>query len=794
MQLIRNKRHAFLLTLLLCATPLTAKGQNATTLSLDGETVTILRDDYGVPHVFASTRRGLFYGNGYAVAEDRLGQMELYRRSARGEMAELVGASAVAADRETRLEGYTEAEREAQFARLPSEIRTMYAAYADGVNAYLKSLQTAADPVAIQVANFPARFDPAALRPWKVTDTTAIAQMMTRRFGGDQGGELRNLLLLTLLKNRHKNDASKLFNDVAWRNDPASPTTIPPSEDRQKSRGKTHWGFSIGRSQIQNPESRIENNSFDMAAASRAADILDQTARLELAQRYGLMTKWGSYCLVVGKEKSATGHALLVGGPQMGFRTPQIAHEIHLSGAGIDCIGMGFAGIPGILIGHNQHLAWSTTSGVADLTDIFVETLDPNDPTRYKFKGEWRQMEKRVETIQVAGGQPVTLEVFRTVHGPVVQWDKAHNLAYSRSSTYWNREIEQSAAFYRFLTARTVREFGQACALITASHNFFCATQDGDIGFWFCGRVPLRASNVDPRLPTPGEGDHEWRGILPFEQMPQIINPKQGFLANWNNKPAIWWDNYDTPVWGMVFRNRRIAQLLAARSKVSTEDLRNILLDISTNDPTAQDFLPLLNAALKKHAALLTPQAKKAAGYLAAWDHHATEGSVAKTLFDAWLQQTREDLFLKYFGVIPDRNLFNLAMQPSLILRVLLGKKSPLPAQYDYLQGQAADRLMAEALNRAVEKLEKQRGAEMSEWRYSRGRINFSPLPPIPATERGTYIQIVECAKPLVRGVSILAPGQSEHPDSPHFGDQRELAGWFFFKPMKTQRAEIEKK
>jgi penicillin amidase len=791
--------------------PAGSNAQGTTTLTVDGETVTILRDGYGVPHVFASSLRGLFYGNGYAVAQDRLGQMELYRRSARGEMAELVGQNAVAADRETRLDGYTETEREEQFDRLSPELKTMFTAYADGVNAYVSAVKSSGKT--LQVANFPVKFDPAALRPWKVTDSIAIGEMMARRFGGDEGGELRNMLLFGFLKNQYKNDAYRLFNDVAWRNDPAAPTTLPPAEDTRKWSGKTHWTDAQGRvigslgdwvigslgiPSPNHPTTQRPNNltpSFDPSAARRAADILDQKARMRLAARYGLMTKWGSYCLVVSKAKSATGNALLAGGPQMGFRTPQIAHEIHLSGAGIDGIGMGFAGIPGVLIGHNPYLAWSTTTGVNDQTDIFVETLDPNDPTRYKFKGEWRQMEKRVETIHVAGGEPVTLEVYRTIHGPVVQVDKTRHLAYSRSATYWDKELGTFAAIAKFHTARTVREFGAACALITTSHNFFCATRDGDIGFWFCGRTPLRDPRVDPRFPTPGDGSREWRGIMPFAQQPQIINPKQGFLANWNTKPAVWWDCCDTPVWGEVWHSGRIAQLLARKPKISAEDLRNVLLDIGTNDYTAQVFLPLLNAALKKNAALLSPPARTAAGYLAAWDHHATEGSVARTIFDAWLQQTREDLFLKPFGFIrlagPD--LFNLAMQPSYILHVLKGKDSPVPVQYDYLGGKTPDRVMAEALNRAVEKLAKEKGPEMALWRYSRGQINFSPLPPIPSTDRGTYIQIVECAKPQIRGVSICPPGQSERTDSPHFSDQRELAGWFFFKPMLTTREEIEK-
>jgi penicillin amidase len=282
--------------------------------------------------------------------------------------------------------------------------------------------------------------------------------------------------------------------------------------------------------------------------------------------------------------------------------------------------------------------------------------------------------------------------------------------------------------------------------------------------------------------------------MMKFAEQPQIVNPKQGYLANWNNKPAVWWDNADTPVWGEIFHNGRILERLAAKPKVTTDDLRDILVDIGTNDYTAQVFLPLLTDALRNNPTL-TPEAKTAAAILFAWDHRATEGSVAKTLFDVWLQQVREDLFLKPFGFIQvqGKDLFNTAMQPSFILHVLRDRVSPVPVQYSYLNGKMPQAVIADAWNKAVEKLAKQRGMSPSGWGYTQGQISFKPLPGIPKTDRGTYIQIIECAKNDVHGVNILPPGQNEREDSAHFGDQRELAGWFLFKPMRIKRDILER-
>src|SRR5438477_10033461 len=190
-----------------------ARGQEkgALTLSVDGDNVTILRDGYGVPHVFASTERGVYFGDGYAVAQDRLAQMEKYRRTARGEMAALAGESALASDKETRQGGYTEAEREEQFERLPARLKPVLTAYADGVNGYIHECEKTSFPGEVRKLGIIAR-------PWKVTDSLAIGEMMARRFGGGGGGELRNLQALSFIKSAFGSKAEQVFDDLVWQN------------------------------------------------------------------------------------------------------------------------------------------------------------------------------------------------------------------------------------------------------------------------------------------------------------------------------------------------------------------------------------------------------------------------------------------------------------------------------------------------------------------------------------------------------------------------------------------------
>ena len=750
-------------------------------LNVDGETVRIVRDDFGVPHVFAQTIRGLYFGNGYAIAQDRLVQMEKYRRAAEGRMAEIFGPSALDRDKQIRILGYTKDERQSQFEELDYELQVALVSYADGVNAYIDEC--------IKNGSLPKWFKEMGItpEPWEVTDTVAIGQMMARRFGGWDGEELRNLKILSYLKKRFNDEETvrRIFDDILFRNDPESPTTVPPEKSPKPERKKG----------ISNETPDNFKILWDLALRDdiieRAYSVAKGLEALEFDRRHGVPIKWGSYALLISGFKTASGAPILVGGPQMGFGTPSIAHEVHLSGPYGNVVGMSFAGIPGVLIGHNDHLAWTTTSGIGDLTDIYIERLDPNNRYRYFYNGRYREMEKRTEIILVKGGEkPVEITVCRTVHGPVVEWDEANGIAYAKKMSYWGKELDTFVAIYGFNKAQDIKEFAQYAEYITTSHNFLCATQGGDIGYWYCGWYPIRPEKSDPRLPQIGTGEYEWRGYIPFDELPHSVNPKQGYLVNWNNKPAIWWDNSDTPVWGKIFRVHRIKELIESDDLLTIEDVEGILRDIAYNDENADYFKPLILRASER-VKIENPTIKAAIRYLRAWDNHAVEGSVAKSIMDEWIRKVREEIFLETLGDFGDMGKFHYFLQPSLILHVLEGDRSKCPVSYDYLQERDVNEVIISALGRAVADLEAKFGRNMFEWQHRNGEIKLDPLPPIPESNRGTYIQIIELTKPYIHGINILPPGQSEDPGSPHYSDQRELAGWWMFKPMFYRREQI---
>ncbi len=743
----------------------TASAQKVETLKVGEATIRIVRDKFGVPHIYAPSIYGVFYGSGYAQAQDRLAQMELYRRTAKGELAEIMGENALEQDKQRRILGYTEAERWEQFAALSPEEQLVLKAFADGVNAIIAQVNAGKRPMPQRLKDLGLT----KLRPWKVTDTIAITHMMAERFGSSGGEELRIMQLRLYLQLRFGAQAMSILNDLAWQNDPTSPTTV--------TNGARDAGRGTEKQRTQNLVPR-PSSPVPLFEAIRIAEEWDS---IEWCRRLGLFTRFGSYAMVVAPQKSATGNPLLVGGPQMATGTPSIAYEIALYCPKFRVRGMTFAGVPIVLIGMNAHLAWTTTSGAGDNVDIFAEHLSKESKYRYMYRGEWLPMERRVELIFVKGkDEPVQVEVCRTVHGVVLSWDEKAGVAYSRAKAYHGKELGALRAIYAFHKATNIREFAEACRHIATSHNFFVATKDGDIGFWFCGRYPIRAEGIDPRFPTPGTGEFDWKGVVPFEKLPQQINPPQGFFANWNNKPAPWWDNGDLPRWGAIHHVKRIFDLLQSKPKLTLEDLRRFVIDIEGYDVRADFFKPLMLRAIQRVASEDT-ELRMIADLLKRWDNQRSEGSVAATVFDAWFEALQDIVFADDLGDFGDKNLFRIAVQPSLLWYVL-ADNSPRKLSRDYLNGESKDAVMVKALRVALERLRKERG-EVVNWGFRKPLWRFDPLPPIPGPNRGAYIQLVEVSSPP-KGFNILPPGQSEDPNSPHYADQHPLAMRWQFKPM----------
>jgi penicillin amidase len=763
--------------LLALATPAAWAGW--TLMDVSGEKVEVFRDDFGRPHIFAATNRGLFTAYGYAVAEDRLWQLELNRRVARGRLAEIFGPGfPVLSDSFVRTTGYTDAELDAQFAALDPADQAAYRAYIDGINRYLAF--AAENPSARLPFEFLA-LGLLAPEPWTTRDTGAFAAFMARRFGEIGGTELDNKVLLDALVAAHGPVAGfGIFNDVRWLVDPDSPATIPESG-------------------AHGPRQHVPRGAH--ASQLKALPSLPEVGEAKLRRHWeslGVPSRLGSYAWIVSPRKSAHGYAMLYGGPQMGFAVPEVMHEVQLkSDEGFNVTGMAIAGMPYVVIGRNRHVAWSFTTGLAnDNVDTYVEALCGAGGT--VFQGACQPLAVRGETIHVRGGADVTLAVARSVHGPLV--GSSGPFAFAQKRAHWMTELASVARLRGMNGAQNLGEFERHVQEISVAFNVHYADQRGNIAYWFGGRNPVRAAGFDPRLPLPGDGTAEWTGA--HVPIPKSINPEQGWLANWNNRPTRAYPGNEAS-FGTMHRANDLFRRLQT-GPVSLDDMRDIPKDIARVKATlgreSPFLLPYLFSALDAMPPA-HPRSAAARAVLAAWDGSAIADAITSTtlqagevIFSAWLARALADTFGDELGAsLPSASA-------NMLLHALddeLGGGSSVPPSRDYFNGISPLAVLSASFDEAVAVLAAAQGPDPSSWTAERGTTTFShplfgPVASIPLSNRATYGQIVQLKEPRSEGENIFTLGQSGRIDlgpaglafDAHFFDQLGLYRAFEYKPM----------
>ncbi|HHT9133276.1 MAG TPA: penicillin acylase family protein [Candidatus Avalokitesvara rifleensis] len=597
-------------------------------LQVGDEGVYIFRDEFGVPHVLADSAGALFEAFGYVAAQDRLTQLEISRRQARGRLAEVLGPGVLASDVETRREGYTEEELRGQYSVLRAETRELVEAYARGINRWIGEVKADRDK------KLPKELWELGIQnpePWSICDSLAVGIAAGRRFGQRGGSELEKLGRDEFDKKYPLNDPSApttiSFNDKNFNNFfrclCKSYFNIPCHSERSEESGLCSVGacsnvqrgsklpryiFRSFHSLRRTTMESLSRISLDcpqefLLAAGHSPEADNES--LQLTTLPGLPAKLGSYAVVVSSGKSSSGCAMLLGCPQMGFGGPQPGYEVDLHGGGFDVAGMTFPGVPAVLIGYNNYVAWTVTSGCSDNMDVFIEELNPTDTKKYKFKGEWQEFESRQEIFSVRGAaEDVRENICRSVHGTVFRVDKQENRAFSKKRTFWGEDAKTFESFIDIDRADSIGDFTEAAGTIALSFNLFCAASDGQIGYWHTGRYRVPAPGVDPRLPARGTGVDEWMGFVPKEKLPHRVNPPEGLIVNWNNKPSKDWDNGDNTPWVGGHRVSYILGLVAGKKKITFDDLKAVprgieshgtyqqAVELAENGPAVLSILP----------------------------------------------------------------------------------------------------------------------------------------------------------------------------------------------------------
>jgi penicillin amidase len=639
-----------------------AGGSKAIVVGHGSDKATISRDSYGVPTITSSTINGMWFGSGYAQAQDRMVQLELVRRTVEGTLSGIGGSSELSQDEDIRNFFYTPAELEKQYLSLPASTRTALQSFSDGVNAY----ESLAFEPAHQKSLVPYEFfvlgsvvgtkGPYRPAPWTPTDTIAVGNYLARDFGGGGGSELSNLAYLRYLRaylaRKHDPhavaDAEAVFNDTRWINDPTAPTTVPsvaPVITSRRSRSSL-----VATEASLAALASISNKDILGAAATLHAD---RQRILETGIKLKVPSHGGSNAFVVTPSKSKDHHALLWGAPQEGFGTPSIDGEEYLHGPGYDAGGMYIAGEPYLLIGRNADFAWTTTS--EELVDqrVYSEKvrLSASPPT-YWYHGKWTPLQVFHESIAVLGSKPASYTVYRTIDGPIFYTDPKHGVAFAMRFASWGRETGSLLGFSQLGSDKNLRQFEASMKLVTTLHNFLFADKLGNIAFFGDGLVPVEPSvhKVDPRLPAVGDGTQQWLGYVPWSQMPRSINPAQGYLDNWNTKPSesqYYQQNGGDEYWGTIFRSSLISKMLAENNSITVSYLESIEHSIGQIDngdntrPAAPFFIPYLEKAYSALVAAKNPLVStathpdlaKAMKDLSTWNDTTTLGNSAMSIF-----------------------------------------------------------------------------------------------------------------------------------------------------------------
>ncbi len=717
--------------------------------------VEILRDKRTVPHIFAENQEDAYFGLGFVHAQDRLWQMEMMRRLAAGRLAEVAGRKALTSDRFMRTLGFQHLAKK-QYAALDGTVRRALDAYAAGVNAWVAATSGA----------FPPEFTLTGFKPepWQPTDSLLWGKLMAFRLSGNWRDELLRARLAERL-------SAKQIAEL-W---PAYPTDGPVSAKQATAPWK-----------------------------GLALDALAAALPVSPAGLGGASNGW-----VVAGRNTETGKPILANDPHLGFAAPVLWYLARIEAPGLQVTGATVPGVPFTILGHNGRIAWGMMSTQSDLQDLFVETVDPNDPGRYLTPDGPRPFSTRTEVIKVRGGEDINLTVRETRHGPVISDAMAGNgttggsKVLALAATFLAADDLTPQAVYRLNRAQGWHDFLVAMKdFHSPQQNFVYADVDGAIGFLAPGRVPIRQSGRG-RVPGSGaSGATDWAGFISFDELPKAFNPRSGRIVNANNRiVGDDYPHYITDDWAAPYRARRIIERLDEGKHQTLESTARIQLD--TVSLMARDLLPRLLAGTAPSAA-----ADRALAKLRAWDGVMSRERAEPLIFNAWLRELNRGVYSDELGpLVADY----WSLRPRFMAAVLDGGGTWCDDIGTPRREDCPDMISA-ALERALTQLTGSFGTDMETWRWGdahRASFAHSAFAKLPVLGRYTNLAIesgggnytvnrgasrvnneadpfanihgagfraVYDLADLSRSRFMIATGQSGNPMSPFYADM--LKGW----------------
>jgi len=724
------------------------------------EPVNVLRDRWGVAHIYAKNQQDLFFAQGFVVAQDRLFQMEMWKRAGQGRLAEVLGPSAVQRDINARLLRYR-GDMKTEYESYSPDTEAILRAFTDGINAEIRSLRANGGP------GFPIEFQLAGFEPepWKPED--CLNRMAAFSMTGNAFSELRDAELVARLGVQKASAVLSL--DPKVKLDPA------PGVDFR----------GLNPSLLKNlvgSDMRIEFPS-DAAAGSN---------------------NW-----TISGKLTSSGKPILANDPHRVMALPSLRYIVHLVAPGWDVIGAGEPGLPGVAVGHNQHIAWGFTIFGLDQQDLYLEEVDAQDPLQYKTASGWARMRIAHESIAVKGKPPVDVDLKFTRHGPVL-WEDGKRMLALR----WVGTEPGTAGYLGSLAvdrATNWSEFEDAMKRWKVpSENIVYADVEGNIGEHSTGLAPLRKTWTG-LLPVPGSADYEWSGYVPNSELPRTFNPYDGFVATANHKMIP--DRFPYNVgfeWAPPYRVHRIEEVLSgirnSGKKITLSDMEKLQTDVVSLP--ARQLLNLLREA--------SPHPTSATRMLLGWDATLNRESGPAALYEVWLKDLRKAISAKKAETEQSEHEWSLEK--------ILGEFSqPSPQVFGPDAVAGRNQVLLQTLDSAWKETEALLGPDSQKWSWGRlhtirfrhsldrlsGAEKLLDLGPLSrpgdgytvnATAVGetfqqqggaSYREILDTAD-WDQSLTINTPGQSGQPGSPHYSDLLPLWDQGQYFPLIYSRKIVE--
>jgi len=751
------------------------------------QSVEILRDQWGINHLYAQNQHDLFFTQGYAAAQDRLFQFEIWRRQATGTVAEILGARELKRDIGTRLFKYR-GDLDRELNHYHPEGKAIIEAYVSGVNAYIKSVVNTPEKLPL-----PFKILGIEPQPW----TAEVVISRHQGLLGNIGQELEIGRAVALI-------GPEKVKDLLWLHPQEPVLDLDPKIDQQllfEDLLAPYFAFRKG----------VQFEPRDLQPEYRTAEAISLLNQFNELSKDSLAI--GSNNWVVAGSKTVDGNTYMANDPHRTIAVPSLRYMAHLVAPGWNVIGGGEPEIPGISIGHNGIGAWGLTVFRTDGEDLYQYELNPKNPLQYKYKGEWKDFKIIEEVVKVKDGPNETIKLYYSHHGPITYLNKKALKAYGVRCAWLDPGGSPYLASLRMDQAQNWEEFRDAC---NYSHipgeNMIWADKNGTIGWQAVGIAPVR-NHSSGLVPVPGDGSYDWDGYLPIIQKPNELNPKSGFIAtaNQNVTPEDYehWNAIGFS-WSDPYRGDRVNEFLESKNDLNMEDMRRLQTDVASLP--ARTLIPLLLELP------LDPQLAQLQNKFSNWDQRLEPTSIEAGIYVAWedeIQRLAHEKFVpenvkKHLGKLQLKRILDWIQKP---------KDSPFKSD------SSRNSFLMEAFKNAVGNLKKSLGEEPLQWQYGQEAYKHSSithalgavassqyakklnLPSLPRggnaytpgstgsnkrQSSGASFRMIVNTGDWDATIGTNAPGQSGNPDSPFYTNLYEDWAKDVYFPVYYSKEKIE--